>query len=586
MGLRAFEPDDASLFFDREEVVGSLLSRLGTGRLLSVVGASGSGKSSLVRAGLVPALRNGALPGSRDWRVSIMTPGAHPLSELAAKLAAVGSTSPTALLGDLEEDPRTLDLTVRESLGDEGPSTRVVVVVDQFEELFTLCRDREERQRFVDALLHAVSVPGGRTMVVLAMRADFYGEAAGYPSFAEALDASTALLGPMDEHDLRAVVEEPARVAGLRVEPGLVDLMVNDVLGEPGGLPLLSHVLLETWQRRDGRSVTTAGYNDAGGVRGAIALTAQSEYQALTADEQAIARNLFVRLTELGEGTEDTRRRASLDEVVPTGSNAAAVSNVIQRLADARLLTTGEDTVEVAHEALIREWPRLRGWLDDDSELYRGSRLETAIDWVDRAAPELNPQERAFLDASRELHERELREAAARLRRLRMLVAGLAGLFVVALLIGGAALVQWNRANDQRDRAEEARDEADALRIEADESAHIAVQNALEFAFGPALEDDSSLGLLLAVEARRRENSVTTRGNLQSALLDEPRLLGYLFPERGRWMAMSPDSRLVAALGVDGAPEGTSSGVSYPVRSSTSQVTEQLSPLLTVQMGD
>ncbi|MCZ6782511.1 MAG: AAA family ATPase, partial [Proteobacteria bacterium] len=620
MGLRAFQPEDAALFFGREDAAAGLLSRLSGARLLSVVGASGSGKSSLVRAGLVPALRQGALPGSRDWPVVLLTPGAHPLTELAAQLAQQTATSAASLLADLESDPRSLDLAVRQVLVDATAGARLLLVVDQFEELFSLTRDETERRRFIDALLHAVTVPGGRTVAILALRADFYGEAAGYPGFAEALEASNTLLGPMGEDDLRATIERPAQVAGLRLEPGLSDLILNDVGTEPGGLPLLSHALLETWKRRDGRTLTIAAYRAAGGVRGAIAQTADAVYATLPEGDQATARNLFVRLTELGEGTEDTRRRVAFAEVVPDSEEGTAVREVIGTLADARLLTTGEDSVEVAHEALIREWPRLRRWLDEDrdglrlmrhltesaqgweaadrdtDELYRGARLSAAGDWAATSAPALNPLERAFLEASNALQIAEEQAAARRLRRLRVLLAGVAALFGVAVVVGIVAGVQWGRANDEASRAEASlvvaeeqrsvaedrtreaeaergradqeavaarRSEADAVtaretavaeRDRADAAALIASVSRLAAAVPLALESDRTLAMLLAVEARRRLDTPATRGLLQSVLLDDKRLLGYLHGTPGLTfgLTLSPAGDLAAYESADG----------------------------------
>ena len=255
--------------------------------------------------------------------------------------------------------------------------------VDQFEETFTLCDDAEERSRFVDVLLGAAAAPGGPVFVLLAMRADFFGFAASVPGLAAALEASTSLLGPMDEDALRAAIEGPARIAGLKIEPGLVDLMLRDVAGEPGSLPLLSHALLETWKRRSDRTLTLAGYRECGGVRGAIARTAEAVYLGLDSGQQLLARSVFVRLTELGEGTEDTRRRVPLDELRPDGGASPDLDALLRTLTDARLLTTGEHTVEVAHEALIREWPRLRAWLDDDREGIRTLRhlTDTAREW-------------------------------------------------------------------------------------------------------------------------------------------------------------------------------------------------------------
>ncbi|MEP7217008.1 MAG: AAA family ATPase, partial [Anaerolineaceae bacterium] len=581
MGLRSFEANDSALYFGREEVVGALLGRLGSHRLLSVVGASGSGKSSLVRAGLVPQLRAGALPGSRDWDVLIMTPGANPLAELASRLAALAGVSAASVVRDLEADSRTVDLTVRQALANRAAGSRVVIVADQFEELFTLCRDEQERQQFIDALLHAVSVPDGRTMAILSMRADFYGEAARYPGLAEALEVSHALLGPMNREELLAAIERPAAVAGLRIEPGLADRILREVGDEPGGLPLLSHALLETWKRRDGRTLTNAGYAAAGGVRGAIAQTAETIYGTLSESEQPIARDLFVRLTELGEGSEDTRRRVSFAEVAPEGTVGERARAVITHLADARLLTTSTDSVEVAHEALIREWPRLRGWLDDDrdglrvgrhltesaqawerlgrdpGELYRGTRLTAAAEWIQRAQPELNSLERAFLDESRELHEREIRDARARLRRLRVLATVASALFVVAVVVGGIAALQWRNANEQKEHAVAATDEAKSQRDLAQASALEATLARLETEIPVLLKTDRSLAFVLAAEAAKAAPGNRTTRLLNLVLGQDPRYLGRIWGTGSapNGFAVSPDGKYFATRSADGLVE-------------------------------
>ncbi len=222
-GLLAFQPEDHDVFFGRDELVASLISRLVERRLLPVVGASGSGKSSLVRAGVVAALRAGALPGSKDWRVTILTPGSDPVARLADGWTAGGHQ---------------------------------VLVIDQMEELFTSCRDAVARFAFVDAVLDEVDRPGGSTLVVAALRADFYGHCASIPRLAEALTDTTVLLGPMSEAELRQAIEGPAEVMGYRLDPGLVELMLRDLAHEPGSLPLLSHALLETWHRRTARTMT------------------------------------------------------------------------------------------------------------------------------------------------------------------------------------------------------------------------------------------------------------------------------------------------------------------------------------------
>ena len=270
MGLLPFQREDDRVFFGRTEEVGALVDRVARDRFVAVVGASGSGKSSLLRAGLVASLERGALPGSDAWTSVVLTPGARPLAELAADLAPVCGDSATDFLHDLEIDPRALDVAARQSLTTRRAGSKIVLVIDQLEELFTLCTDETDRRRFLDALVDAASAPDAPSVIVVALRADFFGHAATHKELARLLERQTLLLGPMDEEGLRNAIEGPARVAGLSLEPGLPDVILSDIAGEPGGLPLLSHALLEVWSRRDGRTLTIAGYRASGGVRGAI----------------------------------------------------------------------------------------------------------------------------------------------------------------------------------------------------------------------------------------------------------------------------------------------------------------------------
>ncbi len=575
-GLLAYQSDDAGIFFGREEDVAALVSRLAGQRLLAVVGASGSGKSSVVRAGVLPALQRGALAGSEQWPAVVFTPGPHPLAELSASCAPVLGVSVGALLAQLESDPGGLAAAVS---GSEWE--RLVVFVDQFEETFTLGDDVTERGRFVDALLGAAAAPGGPVLVVIAMRADFFGFAASVPGLAAALEASTSLLGPMDEDALRSAIEGPARIAGLKIEPGLAELMLRDVAGEPGSLPLLSHALLETWKRRADRTLTFAGYRECGGVRGAIARTAEAVYLGLDAGQQQLTRSVFVRLTELGEGTEDTRRRVALEELRPEVGASADLERLLRTLTDARLLTTGEHTVEVAHEALIREWPRLRAWLDDDregirtlrhltdtarewdqlgrdpGELYRGPRLVGALEWASGAPAALNPLERDFLDVSRERAEGEQREAERRTRRLRLLLAGTAVALVLALIGGGLAVRKTGEARDQTR-------EADIQRLVGQS--------------GSLVETKRDLAMLLAVEANRRNDRVDTRSAMQTALVHDPTFLGYLRlgTSNTQTAVFTPDGKRVLIGRVDGtitvADVATHQSVGAPIRASTKPV--------------
>jgi len=508
-GLVAFEPDDADIFFGRERLVEDLVERLGDAPFLAVVGASGNGKSSLVRAGVVPALqrRDGTL------RPVILTPGVHPRAAL-----------------EVAGDARLL-------------------VVDQFEEVFTLCRDDDERRAFIDALLDAAE---RGTRVVIALRADFYGHCAVYPRLASALEDRQALVGPMSEEELRRAIERPADRAGLLLEPGLVEGILRDVVGEPGALPLLSHSLLETWKRRSGRMLTLIGYLQAGGVQGAIAKTAETVYrESLTPEQQALARNIFLRLTELGEGTEDTRRRVAVAELTPRADQRDDVGEVLRTLADARLVTIGEGTVEVAHEALIRHWPTLRAWLNEDREgrllhrrlteaahewevtghdaalLFRGTRLAGASDWALAHNAELNELEREFLSASREAELHEIETTRRRNRRLRVLLAGTAAALVVAIVAGVLALNQRNTARATALTADAQRLGAEAL-----------------------TEDRLDRALLLARTGVELDETARTRSNLLAALLRAPHAAIGLLRGTGDApifaTAVSPSGRVLA----------------------------------------
>ena len=374
-GLEAFREEDAELFFGREEDVARLVERLRTTRFLAVLGPSGSGKSSLVAAGLIPAVRRGALPGGEAWRVLSLAPGAHPLAALAARLRELpGSGSPSA--ADLAADERGLDLAVARALDGRPDDARVLLVVDQLEEAFTLCQDEGERAAYLGNLMYAASIPGGRCVVVVAMRADFYHRLAEHPELRSLVAAQQVLL------------DRPPQ-AGLELEPGLTRRILTDVSDRPGTLPLMEHLLLEVWQRRRGRTLTLEAYAASGGVEGALARSANAIYGGMSPERQVVARRVLLRLTQPGEGTEDTRRRATRAELITRPGEEDEVDAVIASLAEARLLTTGSDPatgepiVDVTHEALIRGWPELRGWINDDREQLRLHRRlsDAATDW-------------------------------------------------------------------------------------------------------------------------------------------------------------------------------------------------------------
>jgi len=484
-GLHYFDEADADHFLGREALTARLAGRLRATRFLAVIGASGSGKSSVVRAGLLPALRrgqplaDGALPpdGSDRWLVRVMTPTAHPLDALAAALLPGGEPAAVSALRDqLAATPNTLSDFAAPALGPAHP--RLLLVVDQFEELFTLGRREEERRAFIDNLVTAVT-GDAPVLVVIVLRADFYARCAQYDGLRELVSQQQEYIGAMSREELFRVIVLPAARAEWQIQEGLVEQMLDDVGDEPGALPLLSHALLETWQRRRGRTMTLSGYREAGGVHGAIAKTAETVFRRrLSLEQQPIARMIFVRLTELGESadgeTPDTRRRAQFDELITRATDAPMLEAVLAILVDSRLVMTDiippteTKVVEVAHEALIREWPTLRDWLNadraglirhrrltadvndwlalgrDSGALYRGARLEQTLAWTANPPDPLSVVEQEFLDASRTAAEEEVRRAqrltqAARNQRI------LSG--VAAVLLVGAILVVLNSLN-------------------------------------------------------------------------------------------------------------------------------------------
>ncbi|MDQ3761792.1 MAG: AAA family ATPase [Actinomycetota bacterium] len=453
-GLAAFSEKDADWFFGRERSTATLLVRLrgalNGGGIVMLVGASGAGKSSLINAGLLPALAQGALTvGSENWPVIIMTPGIDPLDELLHHVPELTETLDTAQcvtnvkITEIDTDPAETGQEADAADGSDsipasqfascvrtacaahaerkaGDNARLIVVVDQFEEAFTLCGSEQRRQLFVRAL-GAASTPevlGGiaPAMVVVGVRADFYSRCLGYPELAAALQDRQMVLGPMTAEELRKAVTSPAKAVGLKLEAGLVELMSQDLgvssgraragMGQqtydPGALPLLSHAVLSTWQRRESDTLTISGYRAAGGIHGAVAETAERAWAELDPAGQAAARAVLLQLVRLGDDTKDTRRRATREDVLEQAGSRAAAQQALEVLARARLVMLDARSVEITHEALLEVWPRLRSWIDEDraghlarqrlvedaavwdrngrdpSLLYRGSRLENA----------------------------------------------------------------------------------------------------------------------------------------------------------------------------------------------------------------
>jgi WD40 repeat protein/tRNA A-37 threonylcarbamoyl transferase component Bud32 len=528
-GLASFEPVDADYFFGRERLVAELVARVVGSGLLGIVGPSGSGKSSVLRAGLLPALAAGVLPGSERWRRLLMRPGERPMDELRRALVS-GAADPLA---------EALD-----ALPAEG---RLLVAVDQLEELFTACRSDAERAVFIATLARAAADPRSRAVVVVAMRADYYGRFAAYPAFAELLGANHVLVGSMQASELRRAVELPAGRVGLRVEPELVDALVDDVEAEPGALPLLSTALLELWQKQRDNTLAVTAYRESGGVHGAIARLAENVYDRIADERKQLVRAIMLRLVGEGEGHAPVRRRAPLAEL--DLERNPDVAGVLETLADSRLITIGERSLEVSHEALLSEWPRLSEWIAEDAdwrrlrhhiteaatewhaagrdqgELYRGARLAAALDWAADHALDLNELEREFVTESREATERETRRARRTNRRLRALLGGVALLLAAAVTGGVLAVVQGGEARDAETSQMAQRLGAQAL-----------------------VEEDLDRSLLLARQAVAIDDSPQTRNYLLASLLRAPAVAGVMHGDDDvlRAIAVSPDGKTVA----------------------------------------
>jgi class 3 adenylate cyclase/WD40 repeat protein/energy-coupling factor transporter ATP-binding protein EcfA2 len=543
-GLAQFEAADAEYYFGRERLIAELIARFVGGQFLGLVGDSGSGKSSALRAGLLPALAGGVLPGSDSWPQALMRPGEHPLAELGRAIArALPGTSLPA-----DDASTALDA----ALATLASGRRLVVVVDQFEEVFNATRDDAERSAFIDL----VTSERAGLKVIVSLRADHYGRCAAYPALARLLGSDQVLVGPLTATELAAVVEHPAQRVGLRVEPALTEALVADAGTEPGVLPLLSTCLLELWGAREDGRLTLAAYRAGAGLHGAIARLAEATYADLDPHRQNVARALLLRLAGPGEGTELVRRRASLEEL--DAERDPVLGEVLATLTEARLLTTGDGHVEVAHEALLRAWPRLRGWLADDAagrqvrlhligavrdwqargresgDLYRGARLAAALEWAAEHPVELNAAEREFLDESRHASEREVERQRRMNRRLRVLLAGAAVLLVAALAAGGFAFLQGQRAEQEALNARSRELIASAL------AAH---------------DQDPSLAKLLAVEALTVVDTPTYQSSsvLHQVLAADPVIARYAWPSdkpaSDLWTELDPSGRLVVAVG-------------------------------------
>ncbi len=575
-GLEVFDVEHAPFFFGREALTEWLLNEIRPksnsmkdNRFLGIVGSSGSGKSSLARAGLIATLKKGKLKGSEAWPVVICRPGTDPLEGLAIALAEainIGKT-PSDVLNlkrDLRGNEGMLHLTTRVALRDAPQEQRLALLVDQFEELFTLCDDEKLRQAMINNLLYAASVADGQTIVILTMRADFYGRCADYPALAAALSDHQVLVGPMTEDELIRSIERPAQLSGCEFETGLVELLLKEVIDQPGGLPLLQYALLELWRRRKGRRITQSAYKTIGGVEGALERRAEEVFSRFSDSEKRICRQVFLRLTQAGESTEDTKRRVSMKELMPVKDKQETMEAVVQTLsgADARLITIEgkgtkeeEKIVEVAHEALIRGWKQLRGWLNEDREfllwrqrlqsslsdwertvsdegvLLRGGLLVEAERWLKERPDDLSKDEQKFIQESLGLREREGKD---RERTRRIKIMWLSTGLTIAIVLTLMTVLMWHSSEKQRQVAVKQSKVARSRQLAAQATSQL---------------NEIDLALLLSVEASRIDDTIEARGALLTSLLQKPHFFTFLHGHKDpvSSVAFSPDGKTLAS---------------------------------------
>lgn len=581
-GLRAFSESDAARFHGRERLVERLLARLGHngphGRFVALVGPSGSGKSSVIRAGVVPALRSGAVTGSDAWFVVTMTPGRHPFDALDDALRSIAVDPPANSLDRLVTDG--IASAVEALVPDE--SAQVVVIVDQLEELFSQA-SRSDADEFMAALAVAAADRTSRVKIIATLRADFYDRPLRHVAFGELLRLGTEVISPMNAAELDRAITAPATELGVVFEDGLPALIAADMSGQTTALPLLQHALTELFEQRSGNRLTTETYRELGGVSGALVRRADSIYDGLDADRRAAVREVFLGLVTVEDGAADTRRRALVSNLDMTVGNS--VGTVLEAYGRHRLLGFDRDpitrspVVEIAHEALLTEWTRLRDWIDDaradvhSRQRLRGAATEWSDNdrdpdfvlaraqlarydgWLARPPMRLTEDERALLAASAERSDDELRTERQRVKRLRRLVAGVGVGLVLALIAGGIAVRQQRRADDearqaesqtllatqatadaesaaaeaesQRQLATQAATDAESAATEAESQTLLAAQAATDADLATLISrsaavggDDPELALLLALEAQAREPGGTTDRALLSALGD------------------------------------------------------------------
>ncbi len=580
-GLDVFDEEDAELFFGREKLVEDLVSRVKDSRTVFVTGPSGSGKSSLVRAGLIHSLKVGGLNALRSerWLYETMKPTREPFIELARVASSFAGTLTAG------EDIRTKGLTDATVLTQwceislkDSRDKRAVIFIDQFEEVFTQISKEEERVAFLNLLTHAATVADGRVILLFSMRSDFVSNCATYPQLNALLNQQFLQIGAMQPDELVSAMAQPALRVGLSIDPDLIAQIINDMKGEPGALPLMQFTLKDLFDAQQAKggmiALTLTDYLQHGGIRKSLERHADAAFAKLSESEQELARSIFSGLIEIGRGTQDTKRTALFDELIPANTKAEDVEIIVRKLADARLITTdeqaGRDTVTISHEKLIDAWPWLKKLVNenrdvialqneiasdakewnehkrDTSYLYTGARLINVRE-------KLGTEKLVLSDMAQEF----IQEATTRRRKSQAALVG--GVSAIIALLVVAVIVfsyQSNRYLQIASTAQAANTEAVAQKAtalanaeEADRQtnkAHVRELTAQSIAWR---ERNLPLSLLLGIEAFKKENNDQTHGLLLDNIQFKPHLLEFLggHTDTINSVAFSPDGKVFAS---------------------------------------
>ena len=559
-GLKAFQAIDEQDYFGREDLIQTLLKRLGEkhnySRFLAVVGPSGSGKSSLVKAGLIPALWRGQLPGSEKWFIIDMMLGEHPFDELEVALTRIAADQQHNLREQLQRDSRGLVRAANLVLPDD--QSELVLVLDQFEELFTIVRDEDVRTQFLELLFIAVTDPRSRIRIVVTLRADFYDRPLHYPNFGDLVRSRIETVMPLNAEELERAIVQPAKGVGVEFEDGLVSSIINEAHYQSGALPLMQYALTELFELREDRMLTHENFHRIGGIIGAIAKSAEAIYKELDSQGKEAVRQMFLRLVNLGDGSEDTKRRVQRSELLSITTNPEVMDEIIDTFANYRLVSLDNDpvsrapVVEVAHEAILHEWERLDAWLDesrddirqerqlsnataewkehgdDISFLLRGSRLSFFEQWIDETQLALTPLEKDFINQSIIVRDREIQEEterAAREKRLEVRNRRFLQTLVVVLALAVAVSVWLASSARSAQRTAESESQARAT--------------------AQVLAEEQSQEALLQADARAEAEAVALEQREQAliqasiglAALAEQELVGF-FPDRSVLLAL------------------------------------------------